>query len=123
MKKNTVRVFDLEDRLVKFSIGIIDIVEQLPSSRSANHIAGQLIRCVTSPMFNYAEAESAESKKDFIHKMKICLKELRETFVCLQLIHQKRWIISSTIVEKIMDENNEMIAIFVKSIQTAQSRC
>ncbi len=62
------RKYDLEERLLEFSIKIIDIVEELPNTKAGSHIAGQLIRCGTSPTFNYGEAESAESKNDFIHK-------------------------------------------------------
>jgi four helix bundle protein len=81
--------FDLEERLVKFSIRIIEVVELLPNNRSGNHLAGQLVRSGTAPALNYAEAQSAESRNDFIHKMKISLKELRETYVCLKIIYQK----------------------------------
>ena len=80
---NTNIKYDLEDRLIEFSLLIIDIVEKLPNTRAGNHIGGQLIRCGTSPAFNYGEAQVAESRDDFIHKMKICLKELKETLIAL----------------------------------------
>ena len=69
----------LEDRLIDFAVIIVGVVEALPNSMGGNHIANQLIRSGTSPAPNYGEAQSAESRKDFIHKMKISLKELRET--------------------------------------------
>ena len=75
--------FDLEDRLVEFSVLIIDIVNEIPRSKAGNHLSGQLVRSGTSVSLNYGEAQSGESRKDFIHKIKIILKELRETFVCL----------------------------------------
>ncbi len=76
---------DLEDRLVDFAVRIIGVVEALPSSKAGNHVAGQLTRSGTAPAPNYGEAQSAESRKDFIHKLKIALKELRETLRgCLQ---------------------------------------
>jgi len=78
--------YDLEERLIQFALLIIDIVEMLPNTRAGNHIAGQLIRSGTSPAFNYAEAQVAESRDDFIHKMKICLKELKETHIAVQII-------------------------------------
>ncbi|HSR17109.1 MAG TPA: four helix bundle protein, partial [Ignavibacteriaceae bacterium] len=68
MKQN--KKYDLEDRLISFSLRIIDIVEKLPNTRVGNHMAGQLIRCGTSPSFNYGEVQSSESRNDFIHKMK-----------------------------------------------------
>ena len=78
--------YDLEERLIQFAPLIIDIVEMLPNTRAGNHIAGQLIRSGTSPAFNYGEAQVAESRDDFIHKMKICLKELKETHIAVQII-------------------------------------
>ena len=78
--------YDLEERLIQFALLIIDIVEKLPNTRAGNHIAGQLIRSGTSPAFNYGEAQVAESRDDFIHKMKICLKELKETHIAVQII-------------------------------------
>jgi len=78
--------YDLEERLIQFALLIIDIVEMLPNTRAGNHIAGQLICSGTSPAFNYGEAQVAESRDDFIHKMKICLKELKETHIAVQII-------------------------------------
>ena len=73
------RIFDLEERLIDFAVRIIRMAESLPETKVANHIAGQLIRCGTSPAPNYGEAQSAESRKDFLHMMRIVLKELRES--------------------------------------------
>jgi len=73
------RKFDLEDRLLEFASAMIDLSESLPDTRAGNHIAGQILRSGTSPYPNHGEAEAAESRDDFIHKLKICLKELRET--------------------------------------------
>lgn len=113
--------FDLENRLIEFSLSIIKIVEMLPDSLAGRHLGSQLIRSGTSPAFNYAEAQSAESRKDFIHKMKISLKELRETYVCLRLIERKPLIQKIKLLEHALDENNQLISIFVKSISTARS--
>lgn len=113
--------FDLENRLIEFSLIIIGIVEILPNSLTGRHLGSQLIRSGTSPAFNYAEAQSAESRKDFIHKMKISLKELRETYVCLRLIKRKPLIQKIKLIDHAIDENNQLISIFVKSISTARS--
>ena len=78
--------FDLEERLVEFSVLIIEIVNEMPNSKASNHLSGQLLRSGTSAALNYGEAQSGESRKDFIHKIKIVLKELRETYVCLKII-------------------------------------
>jgi four helix bundle protein len=71
--------FDLEDRLLEFSARIIRLVDALPNTRAANHVAGQLLRCGTSPLGNHGEVQAAESRRDFVHKLRICLKEFKET--------------------------------------------
>jgi four helix bundle protein len=78
-KKLKPKRFDLMERLIHFSVRIIQVCQALPNSKVGNHIRGQLLHCGTSPPPNHAEAQSAESRSDFIHKMKIALKELRET--------------------------------------------
>jgi four helix bundle protein len=112
--------FDLEDRLIDFAVRIIRTAESLPKTRVANHISGQLIRCGTSPAPNYGEAQSAESRADFIHKMKVCLKELRETRVWLLMIVKANLIKPVSKLDSLIQENNELIAIFVSSIRTAK---
>jgi four helix bundle protein len=113
--------YDLEERLIDFSVLITGIVEAMPGTRAGNHYAGQLIRSGTSPALNYAEAQSGESRKDFIHKLKIALKELRETIVCLKIIYRTKLLKSEDSIQQAIDENNELISIFVKSIETAQN--
>ena len=110
----------MEERLIEFSVLIIHIVNETPSSKAGNHLAGQLVRSGTSAALNYGEAQSAESKKDFIHKMKVILKELRETFICLKIIHRAKLFKTESKITESKKENNELISIFVKSIETAQ---
>jgi len=110
----------LEERLIDFAVIIVGVVEALPNSKAGNHIASQLIRSGTSPVPNYGEAQSAESRKDFIHKMKISLKELRETMVWLKIITRKRLSDGDDIPAAIA-ECNELIAIFVSSTKTADA--
>ena len=98
----------------------MSVVESLPSNRVGNHIAGQLIRSGTSPAPNYGEAQSAESRKDFIHKMKLALKELHGTLVWLMMIQGKPLIEPMEKMDPIVKECNELIAIFVSSIKTAR---
>lgn len=112
--------YNLQERLIDFSIEIILHVESLPNTKSANHIGGQVLRSGTSPAFNYGEAQSAESRRDFIHKMKICLKELRETQVGLKMIHRLKIAKTQQEVECLLTECGELISIFVKSIETAE---
>jgi len=112
--------FDLEERLIEFSVLIINIVNEMPSSKAANHLSGQLVRSGTSVSLNYGEAQSGESRRDFIHKMKIVLKELRETFICLKIMHRTKLYKQEDKIERAKKENNELISIFVKSTVTAQ---
>ena len=118
MAKN-VKKYDLEERLIQFSLLILDIVEKLPDTRSGNHFAGQLLRSGTSPALNYGEAQVAESRNDFVHKIKICLKELKESFIALQIIKRKPLITEYPNLDLCISECKELIAIFLKSIETA----
>jgi four helix bundle protein len=111
--------FNLEERLLDFSVMIIKTVEALPNNRIGNHIAGQLIRSGTSPYANHGEAQAAESPKDFIHKLKICLKELRESKRWMELIEKARLLRQSSKLNNAIQENEELIKIFVASIKTA----
>ena len=112
--------FDLEDRLTKFAVMISNLAESLPITISGKYLAGQLIRSGLSPALNYGEAKSAESTNDFIHKLKISLKDLRGTYISLKIIKQKRYEKVMVITDLCYTECNELICIFVKSIQTAE---
>jgi four helix bundle protein len=114
--------YDLEGRLIDFAVRIIEVGRSLPKTKVGNHIASQLVRCGTSPAPNYGEARGAESISDFIHKMKVCLKELRETRVWLILIVRAGLIKPASKLDPLIDENNQLISIFVKSIQTARDK-
>jgi four helix bundle protein len=114
--------YDLEERLINFSVQIIALVESMPSTRAANHLSGQLLRSGTSPALNYAEAQSGESRNDFIHKIKIVLKELRESLVCLKIIHKAKLYKSEEELKALIKETNELVSIFVKSARTAESK-
>ena len=113
------RKYDLDKRLIDFAVSIIFFVEGLPNTKSANHLGGQLLRSGTSPSLNYGEAQSAESKKDFIHKMKVCLKELRESYNCLRILERAKIYNDEQEVKEVIVECDELISIFVKSIHTA----
>ena len=115
--------FDLEDRLMEFASMVIDVVDALPNLRAANHIAGQLIRSGTSPAPNYSESQSAESKKDFIHKLKVAFKELRETRLWLRLIARKDYLQGkdADLLRCTLQECEELVRIFGKSVATAEA--
>ena len=114
------RKFDLEDRFVDFTCRMIDVVNDLPGSRAGNYIASQLIRSCHSPTFNYAEAQAAESRQDFIHKLGVVLKELKECRTALKIIRKKELIKPIGKTEDVYKETEELIAIVAKSIATAQ---
>ncbi len=112
----------LEDRLIDFSISVNRILELLPNTYWGNNLASQLSRSCTSPALNYAEAQAGESTKDFVHKMKISLKELRETFVGLKIIERSELLNDPSTVIPVKKEANELISIFVASINTASKK-
>jgi four helix bundle protein len=111
--------YDLEDRLIEFAVKIIELTESLPKTRVGKHIGGQLLKSGTSPAPNYGEAQGAESRPDFIHKMKVCLKELRETKVWLKIIKKTNLITPKSELNLLLEENDQLISIFVASIRTA----
>ena len=111
--------FDLEDRLIDFAARCIKVSDALPSTKAGEHLSGQLCRSGTSPALNYGEAQGAESRKDFIHKMKVCLKELRETIVCLKIMIKAK-LIGAESLQLLVEEADELIPIFVTSVNTAK---
>ena len=111
--------YDLEDRLVEFTCRMIDVVEALPATRAGNYIAGQLIRSCHSPTFNYGEVQAAESRNDFIHKLGVVLKELKECRTALKVIRKKELIKPFRKTDEIFKETEELIAIIAKSRETA----
>jgi four helix bundle protein len=113
------RKFDLEDRMLEFTARLIKMVDALPTSRAGNHIAGQLLRCGTSPFANHGEVQAAESRKDFIHKLGICLKELKEIKRWIRLIARLE-LIPIKRVRPLLIETEELIRIFSASIRTAE---
>jgi four helix bundle protein len=98
---------------------VINIAEKIKKSFAGNDLSTQLIRSSTSSAQNYGEAESAESRKDFINKLKIVLKELRECYVSLKIIQRAQLHTDEIAIKSAIDESNELISIFVTSIKTA----
>ena len=112
--------FDLQERFIDYAVRIINLSEQFPETKTGKHIASQILRSGTSPAANYGEAQSAESRADFIHKLKIALKELRETEVWLKIIIKTKIIQSSTKLSTLLQETDELISILFKSVDTAK---
>src|SRR6184192_2884769 len=110
--------FDLEDRLLEFAARLTKLVDALPNSRTANHVAGQLLRCGTSPFANHGEVQAAESRKDFIHKLGVCFKELKEIKRWLRFIARVE-LVPAKRLRPLLIESEELIRIFSASIKTA----
>lgn len=111
--------FDLEDRLVDFACTCLEVCDVLPNTKAGQNLEFQLSKSSTASALIYGEAQAAESRADFIHKMKMVLKEIRESRVNLKIIKRKPVIINEK-VDKAFNEANELMAIFLKSIETAK---
>lgn len=112
--------FDFENRLVDYTCRMIDLVEVLPSTRTGDYIAGQLVRSCHQPTFSYGEAQAASSPKDFVYRMGIVLKELKECRTVLKVIAKKEVAKSAKLLEEVNKETEELIAITAKSIVTSK---
>jgi len=112
---------ELSDRLLDFAVRVGKVTDALPKSRIGRHVAGQLVRCGTSPGPNYEEGCAAESKNDFVHKLRICLKELRETRFWLRYI-VKAELLPETRMSELLDEAGQLSDIIGKSIATASGK-
>jgi four helix bundle protein len=119
-EENTRMKFDLQERFIDYAVRIIKLSENLPSTKAGKHICSQILRSGTSPAPNYGEAQSAESKADFIHKLKIALKELRETETWLKIIIRAELINSPTKLSPLLQETDELISILFKSVETTK---
>lgn len=111
--------YDLEDRLIRFGAGVCRLTDRLPPTAVGKHIVVQLIRSATSPLANYGEVQGAESRRDFVHKLGICFKELRETRAWLKLISEMGLGIEDQLGPAI-EESDELLAILATSIRTAR---
>ena len=109
----------LEDRLIEFAVRIIKLSSLLPKTPAGKHVSGQILRSGTSPAPNYGEARGAESRADFVHKVRIVFKELNETSIWLRIIHRSEMLKAELLVD-IVAENRELCKIFAKSLKTAR---
>ncbi|MBI5768330.1 MAG: four helix bundle protein [Verrucomicrobia bacterium] len=113
--------YDLEERLLEFSVRVIRVTESMDHSRAGNHVADQLLRSGTSPYGHHGEAEGAESRDDFVHKLKVGYKELRETRRWLRLVHRTPLVAKPDLLNDILAEAEELVRIFAASIRTAKT--
>ena len=112
--------YDLEDRLVKFACLCLCVCDILPVTKSGQNLEYQLSKSGTAPALLYGEVQAAESRADFLHKMRVLLKELRETRINLRIIKEKT-VVENKIVDDCLKECNELVAIFTKSVETAKN--
>lgn len=113
---------ELKERLIQFAVNIIRLSENLKPSIAGRRLADQIVRSGSSPALNYGEAQSDESPKDFVHKMGLSLKELRETHINLRIIDGAKLQQDPGFLQELLKENNELISIFVKSIETSKKK-
>jgi four helix bundle protein len=113
---------ELEDRLIVFAINIIRLSDGIKQSIGGRNLAEQIVRSSSSTAQNYGEAQSAESGRDFVHKLGICLKEMRETFINLRIIDGAGLHADQQLLDNLKTESNELISIFVKSIETSKRK-
>ena len=114
--------YDLQKRLVQFAASIISNQPIFIKGFATEHLLKQLIRSTTGAALNYGEAQSAESKRDFVHKMKICLKELRESQVNLEIMKEAKLVDNLIEFDNILKESSELVAIFTASLKTTQTK-
>jgi four helix bundle protein len=114
------RKYDLEDRMLEYAADVIRFTDVMTKSDAGRHVAGQLLRSGTSPLAHQGEAQAAESSKDFIHKMKVALKELRESCRWLKLALRVPLTRDVSRGHKLLAETDELIRIFFASIRTAK---
>jgi four helix bundle protein len=114
--------YDLEDRLLEYAAQVIRLVDRIPRTPAGVHVAGQVLRSASSPLSNHGEAQAAESVDDFIHKLRVSLKELKESRRWLRLIQRVPLLKPESQVDALLNETEELIRIFSASIRTAQKR-
>lgn len=114
------RTYDLQDRLIDYAVRVIKLSEALPDTKAGKHVSSQILRSGTSAAPNHGEAQSAESKADFVHKLKVALKELRETDIWLKIIARAQMIKPASHLAPLLKETDELIAIMFASVETAK---
>jgi len=116
------RRFDLEERMLNHAARIVALFDSIPAGCGARQIGNQLVRSGTSPYLHHGEVEAAESLDDFVHKLKVCLKELRETWRALRLLQRTAQLSNPAEVDSLIEETHQLIRIFYQSVRTAQQR-
>jgi four helix bundle protein len=114
------RADELEERLIDFAVRVVNLSGSLPRTPAGKHVAGQIMRSGTSPAPNYGEARGAESHNDFVHKLRIVLKELNEASIWLRIIERSE-LLKRALLTEITRENKELCRILTASLKTARN--
>ncbi len=122
MGESRKRQYDLEERLLDFGARIIVLTRSLSGDYAEKHIGNQLLRSGTAPLSHHGEAQAAESPADFIHKLRLALKELRETQRWIKLLIRAGLSTKDRDFAPLLDETDQLVRIFVTSIATAEKR-
>jgi len=122
VKKGETTTYDLEERLLDYGARVIDLTRKLSGDFAERHVGNQLLRSGTAPVSHHGEAQAAESPADFIHKMRLALKELREAERWLKLIQRSNMPATTEHLPHLLNETDQLIRIFVTSIRTAEAR-
>ena len=112
--------FDLQERFIDFAVCVLKLCEALPKTFAGQHIASQLIRSATSTASNYGESQGAESRADFVHKLGVALKEMRESHVWLRIIAKAGMLEKPEKLQPILQEANELASILFAGVSTAK---
>ena len=120
--KSEQRIYDLDERLLNYGARIIELTRAMTSDYAGRHVGNQLLRAGTAPLSHHGEAQAAESPADFIHKMRLALKELRKSERWLKLIEKTNLLTRQETLPQVLDETDQLIRIFVTSIATAETR-
>ena len=121
-EENRKRRFDLEERMLRHAARVVELYDSLPAGSGARQIGNQLIRSGTSPYLHHGEVEAAESIDDFVHKLKVCLKELRETWSALRLLQRTAQFLNAEEIDFLIEETHQLIRIFYQSVRTSEQR-
>ena len=112
---------DVEERLLLFGVRVLRLIDAMPETAAGKHVGKQVLRSGTSPAPNYAEARAAESDADFVHKLKIALKELNETHIWLRMMNLAE-LVKAGSLEDLIDENKQLCRILAATIRTTKER-
>jgi four helix bundle protein len=110
---------EFSERLWDFAVQVAELIERLPDTRVGRHVAGQLLRCGTSSAPNYDESRSAESRRDFVHKLGVATKEMRETRGWLRFIVKLKLPVDAPLTA-LIDESEQLLRMLSKSVRTAR---